>query len=53
MSGHRLDLVGISHHRTAVEVREQVAYDLARAAALGRDLAGADGEAVVLSTCNR
>jgi glutamyl-tRNA reductase len=49
----RLDLVGISHHRTPVEVRERVAFDLAGAAALARDLAGTDGEAVVLSTCNR
>jgi glutamyl-tRNA reductase len=49
----RLDLVGISHHRTPVEVRERVAFDLEEAAALARELAGADGEVVVLSTCNR
>ena len=49
----RLDLVGISHHRTPVEVRERVAYDLEGAAALARELAGSDGEAVVLSTGNR
>jgi glutamyl-tRNA reductase len=49
----RLDLVGISHHRTPVEVRERVAFDLDGAAALARELAGGDGEAVVLSTCNR
>ena len=49
----RLDLVGISHHRTPVEVRERVAFDLEGAAALARELAGSEGEAVVLSTCNR
>jgi glutamyl-tRNA reductase len=49
----KLELVGISHHRTPVEVRERVAYDLEGAARLARELAGAEGEAVVLSTCNR
>jgi glutamyl-tRNA reductase len=52
-SGHKLELVGVSHHRTAVEVRERVAYDRDGAAELARRLAGHDGEAVVLSTCNR
>ena len=48
----RLALVGISHHRAPVEVRERVAVDLEHAASLARALA--DGcEAVVLSTCNR
>jgi glutamyl-tRNA reductase len=49
----RLFLAGISHHRAPVEVRERVALDLERSAALARELAGADREAVVLSTCNR
>ena len=48
----KLALVGISHHRAPVELRERVAVDLDGAAALARSLA--DGcEAVVLSTCNR
>ena len=49
----RLELVGVSHHRSPVEVRERVAYDRDGAAKLARRLAGSDGEAVVLSTCNR
>jgi glutamyl-tRNA reductase len=48
----RLSLVGVSHHRAPVALRERVAVDLDGAAALARTLA--DGcEAVVLSTCNR
>jgi glutamyl-tRNA reductase len=49
----KLELVGVSHHRSPVEVRERVAYDRNGAAELSRRLAGAAGEAVVLSTCNR
>jgi len=51
----KLALVGISHHRAPVELREHVAVDLDRAAALARSLAEeeAGAEAVVLSTCNR
>jgi glutamyl-tRNA reductase len=45
-----LVLVGVSHHRAPVELRERVALDLEGAAALARRLGG---EAVVLSTCNR
>jgi glutamyl-tRNA reductase len=48
----RLALVGISHHRAPVEVRERVAVDLEHAASLARSLANGC-EAVVLSTCNR
>ena len=48
-----LHLLGISHHRTPVELRERVAFERDEAAALARRLAGAGGEAVVLSTCNR
>ena len=46
-------LVGISHHRAPVELRERAALDLQRARELARTLAGVNGEAVCLSTCNR
>jgi glutamyl-tRNA reductase len=46
-------LVGISHHQAPVELRERAALDRARAAELAHALAGAQGEAVCLSTCNR
>jgi glutamyl-tRNA reductase len=48
----RLSLVGVSHRRAPVELRERVALDLDASAALARRLADG-GEAVVLSTCNR
>jgi glutamyl-tRNA reductase len=48
-----LVLVGVSHHRAPVELRERAALDRADAAELARRLAGATGEAVCLSTCNR
>jgi glutamyl-tRNA reductase len=48
----RLSLVGVSHHRAPVELRERVALDLEAAGALARQLAD-PGEVVVLSTCNR
>ena len=48
-----LALVGISHHGATVEVREQVALESDEAAELARALAGDEGEAVCLSTCNR
>jgi glutamyl-tRNA reductase len=48
----RLALVGVSHHRAPVALREHVAVDLDGAAALATALAD-DCEAVVLSTCNR
>ena len=48
-----LSLVGISHHGATLEVRERVALDPDEAAELGRELAGEEGEAVCLSTCNR
>jgi glutamyl-tRNA reductase len=47
-----LVLVGVSHHRAPLELRERAALDRAAAAALAKTLA-ADGEAVCLSTCNR
>jgi glutamyl-tRNA reductase len=49
----RLALVGVSHHRAPVEVRERIAFDRDGASRLARDLAADGGEAVVLSTCNR
>jgi glutamyl-tRNA reductase len=48
----KLALVGVSHHQAPIELRERVAVDSGRAAALAARLA-IDGEAVVLSTCNR
>jgi glutamyl-tRNA reductase len=45
-------LVGTSHRVAPVELRECLAVELPRAAAFAERLAG-DGEAVVLSTCNR
>jgi glutamyl-tRNA reductase len=46
-------LVGISHHRAPVELRERAALDPQRAGELAHRLAGEQGEAVCLSTCNR
>jgi glutamyl-tRNA reductase len=49
----RVVLVGISHHRAPVELRERAALDRDQAEQLARTLAGERGEAVCLSTCNR
>jgi glutamyl-tRNA reductase len=46
-------LVGISHHQAPIELRERAALDPERAGELARRLAGAEAEAVCLSTCNR
>lgn len=46
-------LVGISHHQAPVDLRERAALDLPRGAELAARLAGPEGEAVCLSTCNR
>jgi len=46
-------LVGISHHQAPVELRERAALDRTRAGELAHALAGGQGEAVCLSTCNR
>ncbi|MDX6438920.1 MAG: glutamyl-tRNA reductase [Gaiellaceae bacterium] len=49
-----LTLAGVSHHRAPIELRELVALDLDACRALAQRLAERlDGEAVVLSTCNR
>lgn len=45
-----LTLVGVSHHRAPIELRERVALDPDACRALVEELGG---EAVVLSTCNR
>ena len=50
----KLTLAGVSHHRAPIELRERVALDLDACRALAQRLAKRlDGEAVVLSTCNR
>ncbi|HZB22513.1 MAG TPA: hypothetical protein VE444_01585, partial [Gaiellaceae bacterium] len=50
----RVTLVGVSHHRAPVELRERVALDLDAARDVAASLAHAvGGEAVCLSTCNR
>jgi glutamyl-tRNA reductase len=49
----RLVLVGISHHRAPVELRERVALNGPESAQAASELAGRTGEAVCLSTCNR
>ena len=49
----RLVLVGISHHRAPLEVRERLFVDAAGARELAVELAQAGEEAVCLSTCNR
>src|SRR6478736_6781612 len=45
-----LTLVGISHHRAPIELRERVAFDLDGSRALAERLGH---ESVVVSTCNR
>src|SRR5439155_3286804 len=49
----RIVLVGGSHHRAPVELRERAALDRDQASELARLLTGQSGEAVCLSTCNR
>jgi len=49
----RLVLVGVSHHRAPIELRERAALGRDEAAELARRLAGESCEAVCLSTCNR
>lgn len=46
-------LVGTSHRHAPVEFRELVAFAPGRAGEIAATLAGEDGEAVALSTCNR
>jgi glutamyl-tRNA reductase len=49
----RLVLVGTSHHRAPVELRERVALEREDARVLAARLAAGAREAVCLSTCNR
>jgi glutamyl-tRNA reductase len=49
----KLVLVGTSHHFAPIELRERVALRRDEAAAVARELAGAELECVCLSTCNR
>ena len=49
----KVTLVGVSHHRAPVELRERVALGLDEAHAVAASLAERAGEAVCLSTCNR
>jgi glutamyl-tRNA reductase len=46
-------VVGSSHRRAAVEIRERLCLGENEAAELARSLAGETDEAVVLATCNR
>jgi glutamyl-tRNA reductase len=46
-------LVGTSHRHAPVELRELVAFGSGRAGEIAAMLAGEEGEAVALSTCNR
>ena len=46
-------LVGTSHRHAPVELRELIAFGSGRAGEIAATLAGEDGEAVALSTCNR
>jgi glutamyl-tRNA reductase len=50
----RCAVLGFDHHRTPIAVRERLALPAGGAQELARTIAGlSDGEAVVLSTCNR
>ena len=49
----RVTLVGVSHHRAPLELRERVALGLSEARSVAASLADSAEEAVCLSTCNR
>ncbi len=51
----KVQLVGCSHHRSSVQVRERLAFNAAQAASALTDLRSRfpQSEAVLLSTCNR
>ena len=49
----RIVLVGVSHHRAPIELRERAALSPQQSADLATRLSGDSGEAVCLSTCNR
>jgi glutamyl-tRNA reductase len=48
-----LVLLGASHHRTPIELRERLYLSPPEAASFARRLTDGGGEAIVLSTCNR
>jgi glutamyl-tRNA reductase len=50
---NRLVMVGVSHKEAPVEVRERAHVDLRLAREICPRLAGENGEAAILSTCNR
>jgi glutamyl-tRNA reductase len=52
-AGMHVVMVGASHKAASVEVRERLHVGLQTAREIGPRLAGEDGEAVVLCTCNR
>jgi glutamyl-tRNA reductase len=53
LSSKRVAMVGVSHKAAPVEVRERLHVDSQLSREIGTRLAGEDGEAVVVSTCNR
>jgi glutamyl-tRNA reductase len=53
LAGMRVLMVGASHKAASVAVRERLQLALQPAPGIGPRLAGENGEAVVLSTCNR
>jgi glutamyl-tRNA reductase len=53
VASNHLVMVGLSHKDASVELRERVHLDLRRAREICPRLAGENGEAVVVSTCNR
>jgi glutamyl-tRNA reductase len=53
LEGMHVVMVGASHKAASVEVRERLHVGLQLAREIGPRLAGENGEAVVVSTCNR
>jgi glutamyl-tRNA reductase len=53
LTGTRVAMVGVSHKAAPLNSRERLRVDLGLARKIGSRLAGEDGEAVVVSTCNR
>ena len=53
LASKRVAMVGVSHKAAPVEVRERLHVGTQLSRELGPRLAGEDGEAVVVSTCNR
>ena len=53
LASKRLAMVGVSHKAASVELRERLHVGPQLSREIGFRLAGRDGEAVVVSTCNR